>query len=188
MLILPFFITLADDDNRIFMESLFQQYHRLMIATVWQYTHNRDMTEDIVSDSLVALIHKTDKLRRLDDMALRAYIIATVRNTTFNALKKANRLSAYRVDLSDESLANLTSSECFSENMLLEASIVSLLKEIRTLSDKERMILTLKYIHQLDNADLAHMTDLSTESIRQYLSRAKRKLQHYLLSRKEEHL
>lgn len=79
-------LAIADEEERSFMTELYIGHHRLMRFTARRYLRSDADVEDVVSDALVALHGKLSTLRTLPEKPLRAYIVATVRNTALNLL------------------------------------------------------------------------------------------------------
>lgn len=90
-MMLPLVIAVMPEGaDRDYMEWLFVEHHRLMMVTAFGIVPQSADADEIVSDSLIALYKKIDKLRGMEKNALRLYIVSTVRNTSLNYLKKAS--------------------------------------------------------------------------------------------------
>ena len=83
------------------MEWLFVEHHRLMMVTAFGIVPQSADADEIVSDSLIALYKKIDKLRGMEKNALRLYIVSTVRNTSLNYLKKHQRMNSQFLHMPD---------------------------------------------------------------------------------------
>ena len=89
---MPFlFLIIEDADDRIFMENLYVDYRKRMYQIALQYVHSNSDADDIVSESVVSLVGKIQKLREFDDNALKAYISITVRNTAISHLRNVSK-------------------------------------------------------------------------------------------------
>ena len=84
-----------------YMEWLFVEHHRLMMVTAFGIVPQSADADEIVSDSLIALYKKIDKLRGMEKNALRLYIVSTVRNTSLNYLKKHQRMNSQFLHMPD---------------------------------------------------------------------------------------
>ena len=71
-----------------FIESLYNEYHRLIFFTVRKHGVVEDRCEDIVQDCLVKLTEKVSTLQTLSEPALVNYIVATARNTSINCIRQ----------------------------------------------------------------------------------------------------
>ncbi len=85
-----------------FMARLYERYAGLMFATACSFTTRRQEAEDIVSESLMALMRNIDTLRRLESKPLGAYIVTSVRRTAIihrsrEALRRKKESEASRL-------------------------------------------------------------------------------------------
>jgi len=60
-----FFLWIENDEDRLFLESVYLEYSRLMYAQALKITQNGEEAQDVVSDSMMALMKKIDLLRTL---------------------------------------------------------------------------------------------------------------------------
>ena len=167
-------------DDRTFMEWLYTKYHRLMFSAAWKYCGNRDMTEDIIGDSCVALMRNLPTLREMDERQISVYLYVTVRNTAFNALKKERRHSTRFLPLSHADMSALASDESPEANIELESLLQQVCSVLEALPEKEQEVSRLKFSLGLDNAAIARETGLSESSVRKYISRIREKVKEQL--------
>ena len=101
-MMLPLVIAVMPEGaDRDYMEWLFVEHHRLMMVTAFGIVPQSADADEIVSDSLIALYKKIDKLRGMEKNALRLYIVSTVRNTSLNYLKKHQRMNSQFLHMPD---------------------------------------------------------------------------------------
>ena len=101
-MMLPLMIAVMPEGaDRDYMEWLFVEHHRLMMVTAFGIVPQSADADEIVSDSLIALYKKIDKLRGMEKNALRLYIVSTVRNTSLNYLKKHQRMNSQFLHMPD---------------------------------------------------------------------------------------
>ena len=92
MLTLPTVIAaLPDDDRRAFIEALWQKYHSYMFFIARRYYLGAEVLEDVVSDSLLRLMERTETLRELTPPQTFAYIRRTVRSQAVERARKERR-------------------------------------------------------------------------------------------------
>ena len=61
MISLPYVIAvMPEGENKDYMTWLYEQHYRLMYSIAWEYSKDRATVEDIVSDSVVALLQKIE--------------------------------------------------------------------------------------------------------------------------------
>ena len=80
--------TVENPNDREFMLWLYQEFKKLMFATVRQYVSNPSDCEDIIQDCLVKLIEKIPVLREKKRCIVCSYVVYTVRNTSINYLRR----------------------------------------------------------------------------------------------------
>ena len=179
MIVMPQVIMMiGSDEDRSYMEWLYEQHYRLMLSTAWKYTSDQFEVEDIVSDSIVALINKIDQLRQMECNALRLYIVSTVRNTSINHFKKRKGLNERFVLAGDELVSQIVEPDSFVHRISLHDELVATIQIIHTLPPKEQTVLRLKCLEGLSTGEIAQATGLAHESVRKYLSRAREKVRN----------
>ena len=120
MFILPIVIaTMPDGNDRDFMEQLYRQHHRLMLATAWRYTNELTNVEDIVSDSCLSLMKKIPVLQSLGCNKLRMYIVSTVRNTAINYINKRKVIGKYFIGVDEEFLFNIADKQNVEHSLIM---------------------------------------------------------------------
>lgn len=187
MIVMPAVMaTIEVEEDRSYMEWLYEQHHRLMLSTAWKYTSDSFEVEDIVSDSIVALLKKIDQLRHMERNALRLYIVSTVRNTSINYFKKKKRLDERFVLAGDELAEKMAEPDGMMQKIALHDELMAVLRVIHSLPPKEQAVLHMKCLDGMSNEAIADATGLASESIRKYLSRAREKVRTALCE-KEVH-
>ena len=92
---IPFvFLLIESDEDRLFLEGVYLEYHRLMYAQALQITRRSEAAEDAVSDSLLALMKKIDLLRTLPCNKLRSYLVITVKRAAGGSSRTTARPSS----------------------------------------------------------------------------------------------
>lgn len=177
MIVMPFVImTIESEEDRSYMEWLYEQHHRLMLSTAWKYTSDQFEVEDIVSDSIVALLKKIDQIKLMERNALRLYIVSTVRNTSINHFKKKKELDERFVLAGDELVSQIAESDGIMNRIVLHDELLTTIRVIHTLPPKEQAVLRMKCLDGMSNDAISEATGLANESIRKYLSRAREKV------------
>lgn len=185
MIMMPGVIqAIADEDERHFMEKLYTDYHLLMLSTAWKQIKNREDAEDIVSDSCVSLLAKIETLRKMSPGALRHYITLTVRNTAIDFLRR-QRLQNTSMQQLDDTVEQLPNPISMEEKMLLSEHMHTVLRAIHQLPEHEQDALRLKFQKNKTDSEIAAMLGLSENSVRAYISRARRHLNAALFKEEE---
>ena len=121
------------DDERQFLAACYQRHRISMIRLAKCYAADSAAVEDIVSDSLVALMEKIDLLRTLTEEQERAYVLAVVRNTAMDELRRKQRQRGRFLQqvLRLKVLENRTDAEIAAETGLSPGSIRQYLHRAR---------------------------------------------------------
>lgn len=177
VLMMPICIqSITSEDDRAFMEWLYTKYYRLMYGTVWKYTDDPQEADDIVSDSIVALMDRIDTLRGMEPTALTRYIVVTVRNTALNHLKRLQLLRERFPRAMEAISGQAPVQESFERSIALRDTLAAILRLVDELPEKEQIVLQLKYSSDMSNDEIARIAGLSPESVRKYLSRARARI------------
>ena len=174
---IPFvFLLIESDEDRLFLEGVYLEYHRLMYAQALRIMRNGEEAQDVVSDSLMALMKKIDLLRTLECNKLRAYIVTTVKHT---AITRFQRKKRERV-VDDATLEDIAGGGTVDEALLARAGVEGIKDAIASLSDREKEIMLMKYFRELTDEEIARETGLRPVSVRVQLSRARKHLAQIL--------
>jgi RNA polymerase sigma-70 factor (ECF subfamily) len=129
-----------------------------------QVLRDRPLAEDVLQETLLVAFERRETLVQAGNP--RAWLFGVARNRALQALRgrRRARRAFERLVRPSEDVAD--PAEAVAVRDLLA----------RTLSPDDRMLVVLRYIHCFETADLALMTGLSAEALRQRLSRARRRL------------
>ena len=174
---LIFATMINDDDDRAFMQEVYQQNERLMYAIALKYASNTQDCEDIVHDTVEKLCKNIAKIKELPNSALRAYVVYAVRNTAINFRKHQSTINRHIQQLSgDDSNSEYDQPESIIERIEdLQEKRTRLAKVWTQLTDAEQELLYRKYVLEQTTEELAGIFQCSRDSIRMRLSRARRK-------------
>ncbi len=179
---MPYFLiwtALADENDRAFMEAVYEEHHALMYAQALLVLRARERAEDAVSDSLIALMKKISLLRTLPRNKLRAYIVTTVRNTALTAAtREGKRASAVR----DVPLEDIQDRQTLApESAAVSRDQVSRVRDaIRALPERESAVVMMKFFEGLSDDEIAARLGVRAVTVRSYISRARDKLRDVL--------
>lgn len=164
----------VNPDDQEYLHNIYEQYKEIMCKTAQKYATEYSAIEDLVHDSIVKLIPKVGKLRTLEQYALGAYIVYTVKNTAKNYLRRQST-SANIISQDEFEDFNIASNEISPEETLLLSEKTDEFHQIWVkLSQEYQEILWGKYILDMSNEKLGAMLDLKPDSVRMKLTRARR--------------
>jgi RNA polymerase sigma-70 factor (ECF subfamily) len=147
------------------VEALFrahaQELGRYLVAMV----RDRSLAEDLLQDTFHDALRAEGQLPRVENE--RAWLYGIARHRALRALRRGRRFQRAVVRLAG-------SREAVHE---AEEELVALLDLLeRELSPEVRALVLLRYVHGFQAAELAQMTGLSPEAVRQRLARGRARL------------
>lgn len=173
-------VMIAAMDNsaeRVFIQSLYVKFYGIMKAKAYHIVHNMTDAEDIVQESFASLIKNSGTLMQVDKNKLPAYLICTVRNTAINYKKRREKESEYIIPSTDENSEEWVDGNSAPEDLFLrDEQLRSVAKSLLKLPERDRLVLEAKYILCLKDSDIAKKLNISKDSVRAYVSRARKKI------------
>lgn len=179
---------IENEEDQNFAAQLFTDYSKMMIRKAFYYVNNRTDAEDIVQIAFEKLMKPEiiSKLRTKESCTLISYIVLTVRNTAKDFLKSSvtthEATFFHESDNEDEEapeelIPDLETPEkaFFDKN---DKEIIH--KAVNQLPEKYRLILEYKYFQEMTDKEIAAELDIKADSVRAYLTRARKKLTEIL--------
>ena len=147
---------------------IYHNYYKLINAVSYGILGNKHDSEDAVQETLIKILRHIDTVEDLSEERLKGLCIVISRNTALDILRK------HRRETEPEYLSeNLSKSESFESAVAEEIDVNN---AVRTLSDRERDIIYLRYSLDLSYSDISALMNLSEGNVRTILSRAKAKI------------
>lgn len=172
-------LLIEDDSDRAFMEQVYLDYSRLMYAVAMSRLGNPLDAEDAVHEAILRLIDKISLLREKDSCTLRRYVVVTTERTSINVGIKRGRNQSISVE--SEFLESVENTDFPVDSRVfanIEAEELSM--ALRLLPQRERNILQWKYYELWSDEEIAHALEIAKNSVRKYLTHARRKLRELL--------
>ena len=174
-------LLIENEDDRVFLERVYTEYHRLMYAQALRVLKQPQAAEDAVSDSLLALTKKISLLRTLERNKLRAYVVITVKHTAVSLLNRGKRETLP----GDVTFDQLSGNDRVDDHLLAQAGVERIKDAIRTLAPRQRDILMMKYFRDMTEQEIGEALGLRAVSVRVHLTRARQRLAQALAERGE---
>lgn len=173
MMISIFFTTEYELSDSDFMVKLYSDFEKLLFATAYKYTSDREVAEDIVQETLLNLCEKINTIKSLKRVVLAAYIRTSVRNVAINMLKYQSYDTNHRTSDHYSDTEKILSSSL--EDAMLLVRYKDLLGKIwPSLSKEEQILLEGKYILGYSDLELSNIAGCKASSVRMKLTRARR--------------
>jgi RNA polymerase sigma-70 factor (ECF subfamily) len=176
-------LAIENDDDREFMIYIYVELYPMMKATAFKIVKDDAVSKDIVHDTVVALIRNLGTIRAYERKRLVSYVKKAVHNTSLNYYNKHLRegnhtFYGFEDDLYD-SIADDASSPIERFEALEEYEELG--KAIKLLSERDRDLLYMKYNMVYDDETIGKIMGIKKESVRQYLTRARRNAKKCIL-------
>jgi RNA polymerase sigma-70 factor (ECF subfamily) len=155
----------ADDQAlRKTVEELFGACQRRVGRYLAQMVDDRALAEDLLQDSFHDALRSRAQLPGVRNPE--AWLYGIARNRALQALRRRRRFARVLYRLGERSTATGYDEEIVAVRDLLA----------RHLSREDRALVLLRYLHDFDSSELAEMTGLTSDAVRQRLSRARARL------------
>lgn len=165
--------------NHLAFKHLFDQTYEDLVAYAHTYLYEKDASEDVVQEVFVCLWERSDSISI--DVNLRSYLFAMVRNKCLNHLKKIKITDCSKV-LEQEIETQIDwEIGLFEENQ--EQLLYNRVKRvIDGLPKKMKYIVELRYQNQYRYQEIAEELNISVNTVKTQLRRAKAKFAELMLA------
>jgi RNA polymerase sigma-70 factor (ECF subfamily) len=146
-------------------EELFASCERRLGHFLAQMVRDRQLAEDLLQDTFHDAFRDRAQLDSVENEE--AWLFSIARNRALSALRRRRRLQG--------AIGRLVPRR---DRIPAEAHELLALRDLleRHLSPEERALVILRYLHEFSAPELARMTNLTPEAVRQRLARARKKL------------
>ena len=150
------------EEDREYLVSFYQRYYRIMKKKAHKILNDYDLADDMVQNALLKLIPYIEKLRRMDEPALRSYIYRTVQSVISNYFRSQHKEAPFL----DEQYAGPS----FTDDIDNKVTVDSLLSR---LTSKQRDLLIYRYFMGYRLKEIAQIMNLNPKNIKMEMKRAK---------------
>jgi len=167
---------LSDKDDRAFLLALYENYYALVRKTIYKILRDAKEIDDLTNDVFIKLIEKVSLLRGFDCCRTAAYVVYTSRNVAINFIKRRDvqNKHIYYGEESDMAEEFADPAESLETKIARQDEIEYLCGVIEKLPQRQKDILYFKYLLELPDEQIAESLGISPDSVRQYLTRARR--------------
>jgi len=165
-------------NSQVFRNFFNNNYEDLVIYANG-YLFDKQTSEDIVQEVFIFIWEKSDKIEL--ESSLHGYIRAMVRNRCLNYLKKLNITDDFKAL---EFNVKLISEQVFDSASEESKKIVyhQILKIVETLPARMQEIVKLKFLHNYKYKEIALELDISINTVKTQLKRAKSRITELITS------
>lgn len=156
-------------------EALFSYYYPQLLRFAESYVFDKQECEDITQNILIYFWENAEKINI--DLSLRAYFFQSVKNRCLNHLRDLQIRDRYNLFYLETLLNNENPDEsCRAEN------IIEIHEALAKLPKQMAEIFRLKYLEGKKIMEIAKINNVSNNTIKTHLQRAKKKLREFLFN------
>lgn len=171
--------TIESDDDRAFLEQLFDAHYVRLCKKAAAITQNNQVSEDLVQDVFLYVVKHIQKFRQMDCCTLRHILDISIKRRCYDYFKAQyvrKKHFSGSLDDDDSSVSVLRSNVNTEEEAVDNLTVEELSEAIRKLPDHYRYVVESKYILNMTDGEIAKELGIGKASVRQYLTRARRKI------------
>jgi RNA polymerase sigma-70 factor (ECF subfamily) len=170
--IFVYFSTIETQEDRDILTSLYEKYKGLMFRIANKILEDPHASEDIVHDAFVRIIKNIGKLDSLCDFKTKGLVGIVVSGLAKDEYRRRKRLSLVD-DIPEEMLPT---SEATDEIVICQEQYEELKTYIKQLNTIYSHIFLLRYDYGFSTKEIAELTGVSEDTVRQRIHRAKKKM------------
>lgn len=162
------------------LELIFRRYYGQLFDYGMKLVKDRPAVKDALQDLFLTLWNKRAQLSEVQ--SVHSYLLLSLRRRLLRLKKKSqNRMERNR-DYSDDIFdVSINKEDLIILNEIRQERKDQLYRAVEELSARQREVLFLRYYHGLTSPEIAEVLDISSQSVRNNLSRTLGTLKAYLL-------
>ncbi len=164
-------LSVRDEDTESF-ELIYKKYHQDVYKRILNILHNEEDTKDVMQETWTRVIGHIGKFRGKDEDSVRAYLLRIAHNQAISFLRVRKREIARTCDLESVELADDGSLFAACES----GGVETVLECFEKLTEAQRDVLTLYYLHQHSLKEIALLLDMSESAVASRWTRGRKKL------------
>lgn len=187
-IVLPISILMIEtDDDREFICRLYIDYRKLMFAVAYEYFNENDSDiDDVVGITVERLCRYCSTVRKIPENRIKQYIVSITGNVCRDLLRKRKRLGDITdTSYTDKMLEEIPDSHNPIDTIFDQASAQELIAAFDLLPLRERELIRMRHVDKSSIGIIAKELNISENTARTALSRARKHLIKLLNSRKE---
>lgn len=156
------------------LEQLYELYEQKMYAVAFSILRNEWQAEDAVQDAFVRLLKNLWKIRDLESLKTRSYVLRTIRSAAIDQYRKNQITSNATVPIKDMDFADERDDIMKLVSRLAGDSVLE--RILGKLPDSYRDVILFRCVHQLSVKETASVLEISESLVRKRQQRALKKL------------
>ena len=150
---------------------IFERYSRPVIGFIYDMVNDRGLAEELTQETFVRAYRAIHTMRT--ETKLSTWLFGIARNVARESLRARARANSH-VDLADKSVMDLSDNKPAPVDGLLNKELNELIRRsLAALDEDNRMVFTLKVLHQCSYEEIAAITGFSLAKLKTDLHRAR---------------
>lgn len=174
MMLLSAVTMIEKDEDREFILALYDKYNRLIYKKIRNKIGAQKDAEDLVNDTFIRLIEKIDVLKTLGEREIIYYIIQTSNHVSIDFIKRSAVRQKHIYYGNDHDICEEIA-ELEEAQYTYDERIGDLAEAISKLPERDSSLLIDKYYLDKTDKEIADEIGIQVSSVRQSLTRARRK-------------
>lgn len=174
-----------DDSDRAFVDGLYEEFKNLIYAVARKYFGgNQADVDDAFSGTAERMCRYVEKLRAIESNNLKNYVISMTVNVCRQMLIERKRKSG--LDTLEEYAQNVADSIDIYTAAFEYDDAKALLDSMDKLDEREKLLLYLRHVEQLEFAEIAEQLDTTKGAVRTALTRVRQSVLQDADQKKED--
>lgn len=171
-----FLLMVETPEERDKLEVLFYKYEGLLFSIAYDIVKHEKDAEDVVQDTFMKAALNIKKIGDVDSPATKSYLATISQNLAIDVTRERERHAEIEyLEVFEDAVYENTEFE-----LLKSVDKMLLSKCMNQLSIRHKNYIVMKYLHGMENKQLANMLDLSMDGVRQLDKRARDSLRKKL--------
>ncbi len=167
------YVISGDDVSKV--EQLFRAYEKPIFYYLYNFLKEQHLAEDALQTVFIKIIKNIDKITEVSSKETKNYIYKIAKNTAINFYNKIKKEQAVTKEY-DEMVINIIDEKDAIEIIARQDMSEELENCLSLLSDSDKDIISLKYGLEWSDQQIAKHYEITEQSVRQRLSRARKRL------------
>lgn len=165
------------DGKRKFLADIFEKYYDAMLRKAEKLIPDSEDAAELVQEVFIDFIERAEGIMAVEEKKLPAYLMSSVRFASYNYYRRKRTEKKHLVFESFEEDAELLCDEkAIPEELFIKKEAAeALCAALEKIPEKYRNILEYKYILGLSDREIGARINISENSVRSCLTRARRK-------------
>ncbi len=168
--------SITDKNDEEKFAEIYRYYKDKMFRIAKNILKDDFLSEDAVHNTFIKVINNMKMIEDVKSIKTKSLIVTMTKNSSIDLYRSRN---SERNDLYDEDL-EIADNENIEESIISNIEYEAIVNEILLLPEKQRQLLFLKFVNELDIKSVAEVMNMSYSATQKGLQRARAKLIHNL--------